>query len=273
MVYLLLSYVLDTTIYFFLYKVADIQPYLQIYTPFRDNLLEYIHQKEKKKTRTTSKMKILSAQEIQEQKYATLRGGLIGAVAGFATSALMFKVLPRKYPKFNISTLPWSVKTAFWISPPTLLTVICAEESSNKYDQLKYGDSEDVARLKELRKQSTLSERFMDGLFVNKYKIITVGWAASMYGSWVLVNRDKIMNTAQKAVQARMYAQFITVALLLASVGLSMYEEKSHPNKNKMNEKRRWEKALEYAENEEREERLKTGFATNEDRISAKIFK
>lgn len=83
-------------------------------------------------------MKILTAEEIKEQKAYTMKGGLIGALAGFATSAVLFKVMPRKYPSLNITRLPYSVKTAFWITPPTVLTVILAEEASNKYDALKY---------------------------------------------------------------------------------------------------------------------------------------
>ena len=83
------------------------------------------------------------------------------------------------------------------------------------------------------------------------------------------------MTKAQKIVQARMYAQFITVGLLLASVGLSMYENKLHPNKQKVNEMRRWENALKVAEEEERREKegRRTGYVSNEERISSKIFK
>lgn len=54
-----------------------------------------------------------------------------------------------------------------------------------------------------------------------------------MWGSWVYVNRDPLLTKTQKFVTARMYAQFLTVGLLLASIGLSMYEE----NLNKKNKK------------------------------------
>ena len=63
------------------------------------------------------------------------------------------------------------------------------------------------------------------------------------------------MTGAQKAVQARMYAQFITVVLLLASLGLTAYEKKLEPNKAKKLEDQRWEKALQIAAEEEVRER------------------
>lgn len=207
-----------------------------------------------------------------------MKGGLIGALAGFATSAVLFKVMPRKYPSLNITRLPYSVKTAFWITPPTVLTVILAEEASNKYDALKYSAEQNEFHdsVHDAQKQlavPTINEKLFEKVYVNKYKIITAAWAGSLWGSWVLVNRDKIMTTSQKIVQARMYAQFITVALLLASVGLSVYENKLHPNKQNLKEQHRWEKALKYAERQEEAEKNKTGFVSNEERISSQIFK
>ncbi|CAI4052155.1 hypothetical protein SUVZ_14G3370 [Saccharomyces uvarum] len=223
-------------------------------------------------------MKILTQDEIEAHSSHTLKGGIEGALAGFAISAVIFKVLPRRYPKFKPSTLTWSIKTALWITPPTVLTAIRAEQASNSFDATMYGSgtsSEDA--LDEHRRWKGLStkDKFVEGLSTNKYKIITGAWAASLYGSWVLVNRDHIMTRAQKIVQARMYAQFITVGLLLASVGLSMYENKLHPNRQKVNEMRRWENALKVAEEEEKLEKegRRAGFVSNEERISSKIFK
>lgn len=223
-------------------------------------------------------MKLLTKEEIEAHRSHTLSGGIQGCVAGLAVSALMFKFLPRRYPSFNPARMTWSIKTALFITPPTLLTAICAEEASNNFDATMYSSgssSKDAIEEHQRWKNLPLKDKLVEGLSNNKYKIITGAWAASLYGAWVLVDRDPIMTTAQKAVQARMYAQFITVALLLASVGLSMYEAKLHPDKKKQGEKRRWEKALQYAEQEEREEAeaKARGFVSNEDRVNAKIYK
>ncbi|CCF58678.1 hypothetical protein KAFR_0F00810 [Kazachstania africana CBS 2517] len=224
-------------------------------------------------------MKILTSDEIELQKYHTIKGGIVGAVGGLAVSGLMFRFLPRRYPKFNLKTMPWSVKTALFIMPPTVLTVICAEESSNKFDAMMYSSDYRSDRLLEEHKewaQKSIKEKIISSLSNNKYKIITGIWAASLYASWEIINRDKIMTTTQKAVQARMYAQFITVVLLLASVALSQYESKLQPNKFKLLEQNRWENALKAAAEEEEEmQRQKTRSAlnSNEERKKAKIFK
>ncbi|EDO18785.1 hypothetical protein Kpol_1028p60 [Vanderwaltozyma polyspora DSM 70294] len=227
-------------------------------------------------------MKLLTAEEIEANRYHTLMGGLQGLGAGLLISAVGFKYGPKKFPKFKPSAWPWSMKTALFITPPTLLSAICAEEASNKFDEITYGSGkeskeylEDQVRWQKL----SFKEKCLEGFSNNRYKIITGAWALSMWGSWELVNRDKIMSSAQKAVQARMYAQFITVALLLGSMMLSMYENKLHPNQRQLNEKRRWEKALQQAEidqqlHEEGTEIVrKTGFVSNQDRKNAKIFK
>ncbi|CCK69803.1 Rcf2p KNAG_0D00510 [Huiozyma naganishii CBS 8797] len=220
-------------------------------------------------------MKILTSQEIKDHSAYTLKGGLYGCLAGLAVSGLVFRLGPRRFPRFQPQGMPWSIRTALFIAPPTLLTAIFAEEASNKFDSLTYsGDynREQSQRDRLEREGMSLKDRAVASLSVHKYKIITTLWAGSLWGSWVLVNRDKIMTKAQKAVQARMYAQFVTVVLLLASVVLSQYENKLQPDKGKDREHQRWEQALKAAELQEK----RVGgasFSSNEDRINAKIFK
>lgn len=225
-------------------------------------------------------MKILTAEEIKENKRQTLIGGVVGGAAGLAISGLLFRIVPKRYPHVNFKKLPWSLKTAAFIMPPTALMAICAEEASNRYDEERYRG----ARLEEIddvkkkyKSEQTTWVNFIDALSRNQYKIITGAWAGSLYASWALINRDKIMTTAQKVVQARMYAQFITVGLLLGTIGLSVYEDKLHPNKHQILEKKRWEEVLKEAEKRAEREKLEkaqgVNFASNEDRIGAKIYK
>ncbi|CEP61141.1 Rcf2p LALA0_S02e07646g [Lachancea lanzarotensis] len=220
-------------------------------------------------------MKILTAEEIEAHHYHTLSGGVKGAVAGVIISGLIFKLAPLRFPAFRPAKMPWSLKTAMFITPPTLLTSICAEEASTAFEQQMYGSNATTnAAVEDHRrwKQLPWSEKLIEGVSSNKYKIIVAAWAASLYGSWKLVDRDPIMTKTQKAVQARMYAQTVTVVLLLGSIGLSMYEEKQHPDARRLEESRRWEKVLERAEEEEANAK-KAGKRTNEDRVNAKIFK
>ncbi|SCU89103.1 LADA_0E13696g1_1 [Lachancea dasiensis] len=220
-------------------------------------------------------MKILTEEEIEAHRYHTISGGLKGALAGLVVSGLIFKMAPARFPRFQPSKLPWSLRTAIFITPPTLLTSISAEEASSGFERMMYGTGESSrAALEEHRrwKQLPLFEKFIEGASYHKYKIIVAAWAASLYGSWRIVDRDPIMTKTQKAVQARMYAQSVTVALLLGSIGLSMYEEKLRPDARKLEASRRWERALERAEEEEATV-AHAGTRTNEDRIKAKIYK
>ena len=91
--------------------------------------------------------------------------------------------------------------------------------------QSEYQEAKYLEEYREWNRLS-LSDKCFTVLNDNKYKIIISAWAGSLYGSWVLVNRDKIMDTAQKAVQARMYAQGITIILLLGTLLLAMKEER-----------------------------------------------
>ncbi|CAM9022838.1 unnamed protein product [Wickerhamomyces anomalus] len=205
-------------------------------------------------------MKLLTQEEIDAHFYATASGGLKGLTAGLLITGAIFKLGARRYPGFP-KNLPWSIRTAIFITPPTVLTTIWAEESSNSFDREMYsGEYDSKKKLEEYKEWTNLpiGQKFTQGLINHKYKIIVGAWAASMYGSWVFVDRDPIMTKAQKIVQARMYAQSLTVVLLLAGMGLSLWDEKNHPEhyetKNKNDD---WRKILE--EEEARVEREKQG--------------
>lgn len=234
-------------------------------------------------------MKLLTPEEIKDHRKYTLQGGLLGCAAGLAISLAGRRYIPRRFPHIKLASLPWSIKTAMFITPPTLLIAICAEEASNRFDSLRYsGQYRDSQTKEDELEWSQLStwQKCISSLSTHKFKIITASWAGSLWASWHIINRDPIMTKAQKIVQARMYAQFITVLLLLGTIGLTTYESsligttvdgKEGLTKKQQMEKRRWEHALEVAEREENRlkagEKNKTGFQSNEDRIGAKIFK
>lgn len=48
-------------------------------------------------------------------------------------------------------------------------------------------------------------------------------WLVSMAGALTYSFSNKYLSTQQKVVQARMYAQAVTIAVLMASAGLSVY--------------------------------------------------
>lgn len=97
---------------------------------------------------------------------------------------------------------------------------------------------EDVIRNIESKSphEGTLStkDRTLRFLNDNRWSIIAGSWAVTMVGALSYSFSNRYLTTQQKLVQARMYAQAITVAVLMASAGLSIYV--GDDNKNRKEE-------------------------------------
>jgi hypothetical protein len=70
---------------------------------------------------------------------------------------------------------------------------------------------------RQLEAAKTRSQRLKEWAEENRYPIIFGSWVASMAIAFGLVSRNKYLTGQQKLVQARVYAQGLTVAVLLAS--------------------------------------------------------
>lgn len=57
----------------------------------------------------------------------------------------------------------------------------------------------------------------MDWFREHRYEVIGASWVAAMAGSLAYSMRDRHLKMSQKLVHARVYAQFATVAVLLAT--------------------------------------------------------
>lgn len=168
-------------------------------------------------------MKIASKEEVNAYTNAIVMGFVKGAAVGTVASFLLYRGL-RQYSSFYRSLTP-TTKTFFALSPPIGFGMTNAEWASLKFDQEQYKFGEALEAKKEIKQEveklSTM-EKIKLYSVENKYKIISGLWAASLGGSFWIINRDKYMTKAQKIVQARMYAQALTVALLLGSMFLSV---------------------------------------------------
>lgn len=171
-------------------------------------------------------MKLISEEEKRAHTRTILVGGIKGMILGTALSVGIFAMAPRRYP--TLLKMPWSIKTAIFVTPPAFTASVNAELCSNEFDYNMYSSEASQNRIMAEHKRwesLSASEKIVETLSAKKYLIITGLWAASMWGSWAYVNRDPLLSKTQKFVTARMYAQFLTVGLLLGSIGLSMYEE------------------------------------------------
>lgn len=171
-------------------------------------------------------MKLLDDEERNAHWNAVLYEGAKGLVIGAGVSALLVAGVKRRYPVAYASYNP-SVRAAMWAMPTISVSAFFADNGSLKFDEaqyrLEYYKKLDDEKLRRWQSLSTGDKAFTL-VNDNKYGIIIGAWGASLWGSWAIVNRDKYMTVAQKAVQARVYAQAITVVLLLGTLLLSMHE-------------------------------------------------
>ena len=72
----------------------------------------------------------------------------------------------------------------------------------------------------------TPTERWMDWGRENRYGIVGGSWVASMAIALALVGRDPYLSGAQKLVQARVYAQGLTVAVLIATAAFEINDQR-----------------------------------------------
>lgn len=180
-------------------------------------------------------MKLISEEEKRAHNRMVQIGGMKGFLFGTLVSVGIFGFAPRFYPK--IFNLPWSIRTAVFVVPPAFAATVNAELESQAFDYQMYSSESSQRRLLEEHQRwesLTKSEKTIEVLDGNKYKIVSGLWVVSMFGSWHFVNKDHLLTKTQKLVQARMYAQFITVGLLLGTLALSMMEEKVEKDHKKL---------------------------------------
>lgn len=172
-------------------------------------------------------MKILSDEEKNAHWNHVLVEGFKGCGIGLVASYGLVTFMKRKHPQ-TYSHMSTSIRAAMWAMPTISFGALFADEGSIQFDDDTYrGEYKMKQKVEEDERWNKLSlaDKCFTKVNDNKYKLIIGSWAASLYGSWTIVNKDKYMTTAQKAVQARVYAQAITVVLLLGTILLSLHEQ------------------------------------------------
>jgi len=165
-------------------------------------------------------MKVLTKEEEQAHYNATVKGGSIGGLIGTAAGGLGLALAQRRYPAVRQLTIPFK---AFLVSSVgTFSAVIAADRASANYDaQVNPGKAKELARQREQEAAYLASKSRLqlakEWAERNRYPIIAGCWVVSMVGSFAMVNRNPYLSGAQKLVQARMYAQGLTLGVLLAS--------------------------------------------------------
>ena len=135
----------------------------------------------------------------------------------------------KRYATIRHLTLP--MKSFLVTSSGTFLGIISADNASRTFEAEHNAERQWYEnRGKQLHNQEVQGLSFVDRAIAvarqEKYKIIGATWVASMVGSFALVGRNPYLSGSQKIVQARVYAQGLTLAVLVASAGFEISDQK-----------------------------------------------
>lgn len=163
-------------------------------------------------------MKILSQQEEAEHYSRVLEGGFKGGLTGLTFGSLGLFLARRFSPGIRSLTIPFQAFLVTGVS--TFSLIIGADRYSRNYEQTLYTKYDEQVVTSS---QTALSptQRAMKTFNQYRWHFIGGSWVTGMVGSMLVVNRNKYLSTSQKLVQARMYAQGITLAIILLSAGIA----------------------------------------------------
>lgn len=175
-------------------------------------------------------MKILTKEQEQAHYRETLKGGTIGGLAGLAVGTLGVVAAHRRYQLIRNLTIP--MKAFLITSSGTFAGIISADHWSRAYEaqsnpiQMEFRQMENE-KLEAERASKTFTERALDFGRKERYKIVAGSWLASMATAFALVNRNKYLSAQQKIVQARVYAQFLTLGVLVVTAAFEIADSKN----------------------------------------------
>jgi len=174
-------------------------------------------------------MKLLTKEEEDAHYREVVTGGIKGGVLGLGLGLGGAMLLQRRWSFFKTLTLP--MKAFLVTSTGTFFAIVNADTASREYEMSRneanrYRD-ETTRRLAEQRANLTGWEKAKDWGRTNRYSIVTAAWLSSMGGSLALVSRDKYLTTSQKLVQARMYAQGLTLLVLIATAAFEVADARA----------------------------------------------
>jgi hypothetical protein len=132
-------------------------------------------------------------------------------------------ILQRRYPTFRGLTVPF--RTFLACSAGTFGAIIAADRASRRFESERAPERQQRLNAQEqlqqeLEEQKSTLQRAKDWANKNRYTIVFGSWLASMGVSFALVHRNPYLTGAQKLVQARVYAQGLTLGVLLTSLAL-----------------------------------------------------
>lgn len=170
-------------------------------------------------------MKLSSERQIEEHAAASRRGAIEGTLASSSVALGASYYLQRRFATYR--NLPLSIKALGIVLVTAPCFAIQAERRGLEYERSQWEGEAlrvmDERALQVQRRWDALGwkERVSDWAGRHEYSIIMGGWAASLGVAGAIISRNRYQTTAQKVVQARMWAQGLTVGLLVIAGALT----------------------------------------------------
>lgn len=195
-------------------------------------------------------MKVISKEEETAHYNQVLKGGFIGGSVGLGAGFAGVLLASRRYTAFRQLTLPF--RTFLVSSVATFGAITTAERYSLAFqkakDPMNFYKDESQRALEQARQGLGSQGQMMEWGRENRYTIVFTSWLAAMAIALGIVGRNKYITTAQKLVQARVYAQGLTLAVLIATAAFETSDAKAG--------KGRWETVMVVDPNDPKHEHL-----------------
>jgi len=166
----------------------------------------------------------VTEEQLAAHSAAVRRGAIEGAGLGTAIAGTAAFIAHRRIPAYR--TLPLSLKALGSILVIAPLLSIQAERRSIQYDESQWtGEGLKILHDRERKVDEkwnamTTTQKIGDWASRHEYSIIMGSWALSLGLAGAIISRDKYQTPAQKVVQARMWAQGLTIGILIAAGAL-----------------------------------------------------
>ncbi|EGO02377.1 hypothetical protein SERLA73DRAFT_178283 [Serpula lacrymans var. lacrymans S7.3] len=170
-------------------------------------------------------MKILSEKEVKEHNAVTTKGALEGALMGSAIALPGFYYLNRRWAYYR--ALPPSLKALGVVIIVAPLVSIRAEHRGLEYDREHWtgAGKMELDRKAEAERQRwgemNVKDKVAEWASKHQLSVIAGSWALSMAVAGNIIMRDKLVPTPHKVVQVRMWAQGLTIGVLIAAGALT----------------------------------------------------
>lgn len=202
-------------------------------------------------------MKFATEEELKGHHDATVRGSIEGFVGGFGLALPLSYLAHRKWPAYRAMPIQLKALGVILIVLPAF--AIQAERRGVEYDESTWTGAGKQLLDREEREKEANWEHLSTGQKIkgwaaqNQYKVILGGWASSMALAGGIIMRNKYQTMPQKVVQARMWAQALTIGVLIAA-GVLTHAQRVKTYENRAVD-HSWREMLEEEETEQKAEK------------------